>query len=137
LVERALFAGDFRQWLTGSVGGGAGGWMVLLLPFAAVAATVFVASRVNPWLVARGGHCTPARFALYDLAKFVLVTLATLALVALAGFALGRAGFDPRGGLFATYVQRNALVVGFAMGFAIIPIVYTLAEDALSSVPDH
>jgi phosphate transport system permease protein len=32
-------------------------------------------------------------------------------------------------------VQRNALVVGFLMGFAIIPIIYTLAEDALSSVP--
>jgi phosphate transport system permease protein len=36
-----------------------------------------------------------------------------------------------------TYVQRNALVVGFVMGFAIVPIVYTLAVDALSSVPGH
>jgi len=36
-----------------------------------------------------------------------------------------------------TYVQRNAMVVGFIMGFAIIPIIYTLAEDALSSVPEH
>ncbi len=36
-----------------------------------------------------------------------------------------------------TYVQRNALVVGFVMGFAIIPIIYTIAEDALSSVPEH
>jgi phosphate transport system permease protein len=34
-------------------------------------------------------------------------------------------------------VQRNALVVGFVMGFAIIPIIYTLAEDALSAVPSH
>jgi phosphate transport system permease protein len=31
--------------------------------------------------------------------------------------------------------QRNALVVGFMMGFAVIPIIYTIAEDALSSVP--
>ena len=46
-------------------------------------------------------------------------------------------GFDPRGGLLGTYVQRNALVVGFIMGFAIIPIIYTIAEDALSSVPEH
>ena len=29
------------------------------------------------------------------------------------------------------YSQRNALVVGFVMGFAIIPIIYTIAEDAL------
>ncbi len=36
-----------------------------------------------------------------------------------------------------TYVQRNTLVVGFAMGFAVIPLIYTLAEDALNSVPEH
>jgi phosphate transport system permease protein len=29
------------------------------------------------------------------------------------------------------------MVVGFVMGFAVVPIVYTLAEDALSSVPAH
>jgi phosphate transport system permease protein len=34
-----------------------------------------------------------------------------------------------------TYDQRNSLVVGFAMGFAVIPIIFTLSEDALSSVP--
>jgi phosphate transport system permease protein len=34
-------------------------------------------------------------------------------------------------------VQRNALVVGFVMGFLIIPIIYTISEDALSAVPDH
>jgi len=35
------------------------------------------------------------------------------------------------------YVQRNTLVVGFVMGFAVIPIIYTISEDALSSVPEH
>jgi phosphate transport system permease protein len=34
-----------------------------------------------------------------------------------------------------TYDQRNAVVVGFALGFAVIPIVFTLAEDAFSNVP--
>lgn len=33
------------------------------------------------------------------------------------------------------YSQRNALVICVAMGFAIIPIVYSLSEDALTSVP--
>jgi phosphate transport system permease protein len=33
--------------------------------------------------------------------------------------------------------QRNALVVGFAMGFAVIPIIFTISEDALSNVPRH
>ncbi|MGH7264546.1 MAG: ABC transporter permease subunit, partial [Candidatus Rokuibacteriota bacterium] len=36
-----------------------------------------------------------------------------------------------------TYDQRNSLVVGFAMGFAVIPIIFTIAEDSLSNVPRH
>ncbi|HEX9808652.1 MAG TPA: ABC transporter permease subunit, partial [Alphaproteobacteria bacterium] len=43
----------------------------------------------------------------------------------------------PRGGFVDTYAQRNTLVVGFAMGFAVIPIIYTIAEDALNAVPEH
>ncbi len=33
------------------------------------------------------------------------------------------------------FEQRNSLVVGFMMGFAVIPIIFTIAEDALSNVP--
>jgi len=43
------------------------------------------------------------------------------------GWLLGAAGI--------TYDQRNAVVVGFALGFAVIPIIFTLAEDAFSNVP--
>ena len=35
------------------------------------------------------------------------------------------------------YDQRNAIVVGVAMGFAIIPIIYTISEEALSNVPKN
>ena len=35
------------------------------------------------------------------------------------------------------YDQRNALVVGVAMGFAVIPTVFSIAEDAIFSVPKH
>ncbi|MGY8821172.1 MAG: ABC transporter permease subunit [Pseudomonadales bacterium] len=31
--------------------------------------------------------------------------------------------------------QRNALVIGIAMGFAVIPTIYSIAEDAVFSVP--
>jgi phosphate transport system permease protein len=34
-----------------------------------------------------------------------------------------------------TYDQRNSLVVGIAMGFAVIPIIFTIAEDSLANVP--
>ncbi|SHE73980.1 phosphate transport system permease protein [Modicisalibacter ilicicola DSM 19980] len=33
------------------------------------------------------------------------------------------------------YAQRNTLIVGLAMGFAVIPTIYALAEDALAGVP--
>lgn len=34
------------------------------------------------------------------------------------------------------FEQRNSLVVGFMMGFAVIPIIFTIAEDAFSNVPN-
>ncbi len=63
------------------------------------------------------------------------------------GFSLGGVlerwllGGDYRGWLLSalglTYDQRNSLVVGIAMGFAVIPIIFTIAEDSLSNVPAH
>lgn len=36
-----------------------------------------------------------------------------------------------------SYDQRNALVVGIAMGIAVIPTIYSITEDAIFSVPKH
>lgn len=36
-----------------------------------------------------------------------------------------------------SFDQRNALVVGIAMGFAVIPTIFSMAEDAIFSVPRH
>ena len=71
----------------------------------------------------------------------VVVAGAWLAL-ALGGLVESRLlGGDYRGWLLSalglTYDQRNSLVVGVAMGFAVIPIVFTIAEDALANVPQH
>lgn len=35
------------------------------------------------------------------------------------------------------YEQRNALIVGIAMGFAVIPTIFSIAEDAVFTVPRH
>lgn len=35
------------------------------------------------------------------------------------------------------YDQRNALVVGIAMGFAVIPTIFSITEDAIFAVPKH
>ncbi|MCH1919376.1 ABC transporter permease subunit [Shewanella sp. A3A] len=51
--------------------------------------------------------------------------------------------FDGDSRLFITqtlglgFDQRNALVVGIAMGFAVIPTIFSIAEDAIFSVPRH
>jgi len=37
--------------------------------------------------------------------------------------------------LHLRFDPRNSVLVGFALGFAVIPIIFTIAEDALSSVP--
>ncbi len=147
LVERLLFAGDFKRWMDGQVGTGAGGWFVLLTPLTAILAAVVInrllRDRVRDWSYG----WTRTQAAGFDALKFVFSVMCWLALT--AGIAwllaepglLSKEGFDPRGegmhNFLGTYVQRNAMVVGFIMGFAIIPIIYTLAEDALSSVPQH
>ena len=35
------------------------------------------------------------------------------------------------------YDQRNALVVGIAMGLAVIPVIFAISEDAIHGVPRH
>lgn len=36
-----------------------------------------------------------------------------------------------------SFEQRNSLVVGLMMGFAVIPIIFTISEDALTNVPPY
>jgi phosphate transport system permease protein len=35
------------------------------------------------------------------------------------------------------YDQRNAIVISFAMGFAVIPIIFSISEDSIANVPRH
>jgi phosphate transport system permease protein len=135
--ERLCFAGDTMRWLDGQVGGATGGWAAILFPAAALLATWACARLVNPWLRTKARTWSRRRYALVAMAKFLATALGSVALAAALGALLAGIGLDPRGSLVGTYVQRNALVVGFVMGFAIIPIIYTIAEDALAAVPDH
>ncbi|MFQ5670716.1 MAG: ABC transporter permease subunit [Acidobacteriota bacterium] len=147
-LERFLFAGDFKAWLAWvpgkAAGGGAspyasplGGWVFLALPPCILAAALLISRLAAPRLRAVGADWPRRRLAQAELAKFIGGAVLSLALAVALAWLLAAAGLDPRGNLLDTYVQRNALVVGFVMGFAIIPIIYTIAEDALSSVPEH
>jgi phosphate transport system permease protein len=136
-LEQFLFHGDFKAWLAGEKEGGANGWMLLLLPLATLGTAVLQAQLVNPWLRRRTSGWPRAAIAAADLGKFLVAAIVVVGAAWAVGGLLSGLGLDPRSSLMGTYVQRNALVVGFMMGFAIIPIIYTIAEDALSSVPEH
>lgn len=135
LVQQYLFDGDIKAWLSGRRGTGRPGWVILLLPLAAVLVTVVINSAVNPWLRQISAPWSRTRSAVIELFKFILGVAATLLLVFFAAWILDAVNIDPRGTFVGPYDERNALIVGLAMGFAIIPLIYTLADDALSSVP--
>ena len=136
-MERAFFGGDLMAWLAGGPGSVFGGWLVLALPVCAFVAVFVIGRSTGRAIRDAASRSTRARIATFDLGRFVAGFVLTVGLA--TGFAalMSALGVDPRGGLMGTYVQRNALVVGFVMGFAIIPIIYTIAEDALSAVPGH
>jgi phosphate transport system permease protein len=137
LVERWLFDGNIKEWLDGQRGSGTGGWLMLLLPLAALLTAVLMSQQINPWLRRLAANWTRTQAGLVELVKFVAGVALTVGIALIVAWALDALKLDPRGTFVGTYVQRNALVVGFAMGFAIIPLIYTIADDALSTVPEH
>lgn len=143
VAERWLFAGDLRRWLNQhgpggeTFGTGLGAWLIVLLPAASLAVLGLVTTQVNTWLRSVAAGWSRGRFAAVNLLKFALGVLAAFALAYGGAWLLTAAGLDPRGSFLDTYEQRNALVVGLVMGFAIIPIIYTIADDALATVPMH
>jgi len=137
IVEALLFQGDFRAWLDGRGGSGFGGWVLALLPLAGLAAAGVAGRITRPWLRRRSRTWSQSQAAAASLATFVLGVMLAVAIAVAAATFLDALRLDTRGGLFGTYVQRNALVVAIGMSFAIIPLVFTIADDALASVPDH
>jgi phosphate transport system permease protein len=135
--ERHLFAGDMMAWLDGQRGNGFGGWIILLVAPCAAVVILLMGRMTGEGIRRAAATASRGRVAGLDLARFATGAVATLVLSVAIAAVLSALGLDPRGGLMGTYVQRNALVVGFVMGFAIIPIIYTIAEDALSAVPSH
>lgn len=136
-VERLLFAGDLRAWLDGRVGDGTGGLLLTLLPLSSVLVALATGRTVDPWLRRRSRGWGRPRATRIALLRFLAGTAVTVLLAWFLARFLAATGLDARGAWLGTYVQRNAAVVGFIMGFAVIPIIYTIAEDALAAVPEH
>jgi phosphate transport system permease protein len=137
-METILFAGDLKKWLTDrNFGTSIPGWFLMMLPVSLLVKAFLQVQLVNSHFrrLTRDWNRFDTAFA--DLVKFLAGTVVTVGLALGLAAMLNALGFDPRGSVLGTYIQRNALVVGFMMGFAIIPIIYTISEDALSSVPEH
>jgi phosphate transport system permease protein len=139
LLDELLFGGGLRYWLDGArqvpiQGSAFGGWLFFCLPIAAL-----LVAWSGGWLARRSEPPLSHRAQATRSLLMFLGGLGVAALLACGAAALLSSFADLRGAgsVLDTYDQRNALVVGFVMGFAIVPIVYTIAEDALSSVPGH
>jgi phosphate transport system permease protein len=136
-VEYWLFDGSLVLWLGSDSGSATGGWMLLLLPLLSVAVCLFfygpLAERTRQLAIAR----TPQRYAILTILRFVFATILVIGLAWAIGSALSVAGLDLRGNLFDSYQDRNALLVGAALGFCVIPIIYTISDDALQAVPSQ
>lgn len=143
--ESWLFSGDIKGWLAWDPGAEnaeafadpIGGWVLLFLPVSAFVVAFAIGRFVDPQLRNHSSRWDRQTFARADMMKLVLGVLTTFGLALGLAYLVSSLGFDPRGGLIDTYGQRNAMIVGFVMGFAIVPIIYTISEDALATVPEH
>lgn len=136
-LERVLFYGDFKQWTTGRIGTGTPFMFLILLPLSYFVAAWGFRKQFGHHFRDLIDGMDRSRAGLFDAGRWIaLLTIAMILSYAVASL-LTMIGYDPRGSFIDSYQQRNALVVGFIMAFAVIPNIYTLAEDALNSVPGH
>jgi phosphate transport system permease protein len=135
VADNDLKRADIRLWLDGLIGTPHAGWVLAMTPIGVLLAagvrSRLVDQRLAGWGVPRVGTGAAAT----EIGKFAVTLASGIGLASLLATILTAAGLDARDSIFGGFSQRNTLVVGVAMGFAIIPIIYTISEDALSAVP--
>jgi phosphate transport system permease protein len=137
VFERIFFAGDIKAWANGDIGSGVGFLFLLLLPLSFVLVMIGGRAVAGDWLQDQTRRLSGIRAGGFDFLRWAVFFAAACFISYVLALFIDTLGGDPRGGIVSTYVQRNTLVVGFAMAFAVIPIIYTISEDALNSVPEH
>jgi phosphate transport system permease protein len=136
-LEQLMFEGDFKSWLMGQQGSSTPFLFLMMLPIHFIIIFALFSRFWGRQINQRMMTLSAPKAALLDFARFAGLSIVSFVLSWLSAVVLQSFGVDVRGGFVDTYVQRNTLVVGLAMGFAVIPIIYTLAEDALKAVPEH
>lgn len=135
--ERGYTEASVIQWLNGVIGGPWPGWFLLAFPIAVPAVTLLRSRLADNAIESATASSPRLTVAVVDLVKMTLTLLGAFGAAAIFAWALTGAGLDPRDSIFGPFSIRNTLIVGIGMGFAVIPIIYTIAEDALSRVPDQ
>jgi phosphate transport system permease protein len=136
IIETIFFGGDFKKWTTGE-GSGQPFLFIILVPASFVIAILLTRPVFNLAYRARLRELPRLAAALRELAGWALLIVLALGIAYGLSMVLAEIGYDARGGIVDDYVQRNALVVAFAIAFAEIPIIYTISEDALNAVPRY
>ncbi len=135
LEEIGLAQGDLRRWLNGEYGRAKPGWIVVFFPLAClgvwVGQAVLLRRRIDLLIAEKKGIVGSA----VVLGKFVVLLGVSFGLALVGATIAESMGFDPRDSVFGSFSPRNTLVVAIIMGFAVIPIIYTISEDALQAVP--
>ncbi len=136
VIESVFFGGDFKKWTAGE-GSGQPFLFILLVPASFVIAILLTRPLFNVAYRERLRELPRLAAALRELTGWLLLIVLALGIAFGLSMLLADVGYDARGGIVDDYVQRNALVVAFAIAFAEIPIIYTISEDALNAVPKY
>ena len=115
----------FKVWLNGLVGSPLPGWVALLFVPSLAVAGMFTM---------RVGRQSAAKW--LPLARVLASVLLAIPIAMILARLCVAFGWDARESVLGTFTQRNTFVVGVIMGFAIIPIIFTLSDDAMQSVPN-
>jgi phosphate transport system permease protein len=134
--SREAAGGRLTDWLNGNFGDATPGWNLLLVAPAAVIAGLAFRSIAGRRFAELSDGASYGRAAMLDLGRYAILLALTFTLAWTGAHLLGSLGLDSRDLIFGPFSQRNTLVVGLIMGFAIIPIIYTISEDAMNAVPD-
>lgn len=146
-VEGVLFApgagedgyvggADIRRWLNGEYGGAEPGWVIALFPLCAIGVWIAQAVFVRRAMDLKLASKSHVMIGVWVLGKFVVCAGLALGFAFVGAHLLAAVGMDPRDSVFGTFSPRNTFVVAVIMGFAVIPIIFTISEDALQAVPN-
>jgi len=134
-LEHWVFQTTMVDWLGNNDLGPWPGWFLLAIFPSGLLVWWLASGPLNAglqYLRSGSGAAPLMRLIAFGLSCVLAILTAMLLASLLSGI-----GWDARGSLIGPYQERNALLVGGILGFAIIPLIYTLADDALQSVPQH